>query len=88
MLWHVFLLAFVAGVFAIPPEQRDSLAALYGSTNGNFWFTKWNISSDPCTDGWFGVLCDASKNVTDISLSGNNLTGILPDLRLPALTNL
>ena len=73
------------------PGQKDSLVALYNSTGGPFWSLKqWDISTDPCNPSpWAGVSCDGSaSNVLRINLPNNNLTGSLPDLRLPELEGL
>ncbi|HEY5668429.1 MAG TPA: hypothetical protein VIS10_00445, partial [Anaerolineales bacterium] len=55
--------------------ERDTLMALYNSTNGDFWTnnTGWNTSAPHC--GWYGVTCDGSGNVTQLVLSSNNLSG-------------
>ena len=71
-----------------PPNQKESLIALYNNTAGPFWYvqTNWNFSTDPCTSRWFGVYCNLlNSTVTSISLDSNNLTGVLPDLQLPQL---
>ena len=44
------------------------------------WFNKWNVTSDPCEDSWYGVMCDSSNSaVLQLSLGSNNLSGALPD---------
>jgi Leucine-rich repeat (LRR) protein len=89
------LLAIVAGTAVrsagagIPPAERDALIALYGNTNGAGWTnrTNWrnadgtdfNTPGSECT--WFGVTCDAGQtHVVGLALSGNNLSGTVPDL--------
>ena len=65
-----------------PPVQSNPdqaiLVDLYNSTNGPGWTNKtnWLQSDSPC--GWFGVKCDGTGRVTELSLSGNNLNGTLP----------
>ena len=59
--------------------QLDALKALYNSTNGKAWTSKWDITkplSD--ADAWPGVTADAFGVVTKIDLSNNNLSGTLP----------
>lgn len=58
------------------------LVDLYNDANGPSWTTNtnWNTDSDICT--WFGVSCTnigGQDHVTTLSLSGNNLSGTLPD---------
>ncbi|RWR76376.1 putative inactive receptor kinase [Cinnamomum micranthum f. kanehirae] len=36
----------------------------------------WNISSDPCTNGWHGVDCGGQSSVTKVWLDGLGLNGI------------
>lgn len=82
----------------IPETERNVLITLYQSAGGERWANSSNwcdnlCSADPkfnspgteCT--WFGVTGDGSGgHVTRIVLSGNNLTGEMPDLK--ALTEL
>ncbi len=98
-LWMLVLLlgggAFVHAatdcnlVAEIPVQECQSLVNLYTSTAGTNWTnnTNWNATNTPCS--WAGITCSASgspKQVTEINLSGNQLTGTLPDnLNLPAL---
>lgn len=82
-------LMFVSGLAAgaIPQTERDALIALYNATDGANWTnrTNWrNVGdtdfNDPGTENtWFGVTCDAGNTmVTELDLSGNNLTGSIP----------
>lgn len=71
-------------------RQTDSLAliALYNSTNGDNWRIKWDTTQP--MDTWVGIKLNENGCVTCIDLdginncsldelSGNNLTGTLPD---------
>eukprot|EP01094_Clydonella_sp_ATCC50884_P006560 TRINITY_DN15782_c0_g1_i1.p1 TRINITY_DN15782_c0_g1~~TRINITY_DN15782_c0_g1_i1.p1 ORF type:complete len:273 (-),score=78.47 TRINITY_DN15782_c0_g1_i1:169-987(-) len=71
---------------ATTPEQKSALVALYNSTGGPYWFTRWDIDTDPCDNNWYGVLC-ANSNVYSLSLQSNNLTGTIPSA-LSGLTSL
>lgn len=74
---------------ALAPAELSTLQALYASTGGPGWTNQNNwLSGDPCTDGWFGVVCTggAEQHVQELHLSANNLVGTLPDLS--ALTSL
>lgn len=60
--------------------DKEALQALYKATDGKNWNnnTGWkNESSDPCTDGWFGVYC-VNGYVTYLGLVINGLYGKLP----------
>ena len=93
--WHVpmvmgrlMLFLFVGVICSLPQLQRDSLMALYNATGGQYWAQTWSTSTDPCgPPSWFGVIC-IDQNVTELNLVTNNLTGTLPDLQLPLLTDL
>ena len=81
------LLLVMQVVYSLPYQQKQSLLDLYVFTNGDSWFRPWNLSTDPCTGEWAGVVC-SNNNVIQLSLGSNNLTGSLPDLQLPELTSL
>lgn len=74
----------------LPPDECETLVALYHSTNGPHWIdgpvNGWTITQAPCR--WYGVTCSpgAPGHVTRIDLPEHNLTGTLPDLS--ALTSL
>jgi hypothetical protein len=90
-LLPLFVALLLSADCATPQYQKDSLLALYSSAGGPFWVNIWNISTDPCDDPslWFGVGCNAARNsVTFLDVSNNNLTGSLPDLQLPDLTDM
>jgi hypothetical protein len=66
--------------------ECEALVALYDSTNGAGWAnsTNWLVSNT--VGNWYGVTV-TSGNVTDLSLSDNNLSGSIPP-ELGSLTNL
>ncbi|EFA84670.1 leucine-rich repeat-containing protein [Heterostelium album PN500] len=59
--------------------ERDALVALYDQCGGNDWTMKsnWKVS-DPCTNNWYGVICNPNGQVTSLILEENNLVGSLP----------
>ncbi len=62
-------------------EDYFALLDLYDSTNGDNWInsTNWKLG-DPCTNNWFGVLCDPNDlHVIKIQMPTNNLSGNLPE---------
>jgi len=71
-------------VTEIPIAECQELLNLFHSTNGTNWRNKtgWNQNNTPCS--WAGITC-AGGHVTEINLSGNNLSGSLPNLNLPSL---
>jgi Leucine-rich repeat (LRR) protein len=64
-------------VTEIPQVQCEALVALYNSTDGANWSNNfdWNVTNTPCS--WSGVTCSAGQ-VTEISLSYNDLNGSIP----------
>lgn len=70
---------------AVPSRQEClSLVNLYLQTNGPAWNRQdgWLETNTPCE--WSGVMC-ADGKVTRLSREANQLTGSLPELRLPHL---
>ncbi|MEK6221029.1 MAG: hypothetical protein N2D54_02150, partial [Chloroflexota bacterium] len=66
----------------MPKVECNALVDFYNSTNGGSWTadTDWLTNVDPCT--WMGITCSGSapsKHVTEISITGNNLTGSIPN---------
>jgi len=62
----------------IPQSEREALIALYYATNGDNWTNKtgWNgIAGTECD--WYGVTCSGG-DLTELSLSSNNLVGTIP----------
>lgn len=64
---------------------------IYQSTGGEYWFHRWDTSTNPCFEDdtgktWYGVKCKLISSsqytwrfaVFEINLSNNNLSGILP----------
>jgi Leucine Rich Repeat (LRR) protein len=65
---------------AIPQSERDVLLEIYAATNGDEWTTQDGWNDEPGTEcSWYGVTC-TGDHVTEIALSGNHLTGNLPDI--------
>jgi Leucine-rich repeat (LRR) protein len=87
---------FTISPASISSAQRDTLIALYNSTNGNNWTnnTNWRLPGDPSQFNdpgtehtWYGVTCSPDHaKVIEINLPSNFLNGTLPDLS--ALTQL
>lgn len=70
-------------VISPAPHLGDSLAlvALYDSLGGPNWNNQTNWKSDQPINTWYGVTVTADANVTrvaGISLSNNNLQGLIP----------
>ena len=74
-------------VAASDPEDREALVTLYNATNGANWTRKDNWLSAKPIGEWGGVTTDAGGHVTELDLSGNNLTGEIPP-ELGSLSNL
>jgi hypothetical protein len=70
----------------MPQAECEALAAIYEATDGDNWDTNtdWLQTSTPCD--WYGVTCSAG-NVSELSLTENNLKGALPP-EVGALTHL
>ncbi|RPJ87444.1 MAG: hypothetical protein EHM18_01090, partial [Acidobacteria bacterium] len=62
----------------IPLSEREALIALYNSTNGPKWLYATNWLGPHGTEGtWSGVVVN-DGHVTQLQLTGRNLTGPLP----------
>lgn len=72
-------------------KNAYALNTIYHSCGGGLWFmnTNWNSAIPPCDVAmpWFGVTCDATGGVSNITLSGNDAVGNLPS-EIRALTTL
>ena len=62
------------------PEERAALIALYEATSGANWTHNDNWSTGASISTWYGVTTDESGRVVELLLSGNGLSGPLPDL--------
>lgn len=80
----VLLMALGSGVALaqIPEEQRAALIELYNATGGPNWTHNDYWLGPPGTEStWHGIYVDLSLNsVRHIVLSGNNLTGTIPEI--------
>ena len=70
-------------VVVVSQTERQTLEALYDSTNGDSWKdnTNWNTEQPICS--WFGIFCEEESSNGDhgvirIYLDYNNLNGNLP----------
>eukprot|EP00505_MAST-04D_sp_SCG-Rhode-Island_P001962 Stramenopile-MAST_4_protein_1962 len=61
-----------------PTAEKAALVDLWRSTAGSHWGQKWDLRTDPCNDGWYGVFCDEKGHIISIDLSQNHLLGYLP----------
>ena len=68
-------------------EDRAALVELYNATGGASWTNNTNWLSDRPIREWYGVSTDPDGRVSDLSLSGNELTGEIPR-ELGSLSNL
>ena len=59
-------------------NEKAALVDLWRATGGVHWRNNWDLRTDPCVMGWYGVRCDFSGHITTLNLSNNGLTGFLP----------
>ena len=75
-----------------PRNDREVLEVLYDSTGGESWTNRTNWKTSAPLGGWYGVTTDPAGRVTELDLSGNELTGPVPatlgDLELLETLNL
>ena len=66
-----------AAVTEIPQSECEALVAFYTSTGGDNWTrnTGWLQTNTPCT--WYGLTCNEG-HVTQLTLYGNHLQGVIP----------
>jgi len=76
MLLLLFALCLLANA-QTNPAQKSALISLHAATQGGGWYNKWNLTSDPCEDFWYGVKC-TGPNVYSLVLQKNNLLGTIP----------
>ena len=69
--------AKIAVVVALPENDRDVLEILYHRALGDGWTERTNWLSDEPLSEWAGVETDAGGRVVGLSLSGNNLRGLI-----------
>ena len=73
--------SFCMQVTEIPQSECETLVAIYTNTQGQYWENStdnnWLTNFEPCS--WTGISCD-DGHVIAIDLSGNQLTGTVPDL--------
>ena len=62
-----------------PLPDRDVLEAFYNATGGENWINSENWLTDASLGEWHGVSVNAEGRVTRLALSGNNLSGRLPE---------
>ncbi len=69
------------------PEEQQSLIDLYNATDGDNWTNNygWLDTNVPLEDWYNGYKQDTLCHITTIYLSGNNISGTIPDLNLPNL---
>ena len=68
------LLLLVAPASAL--DQKQVLSHLYSNSDGPNWTRGWDTDADDvCSDSYPGVSCDSNGRVSEIDLSGNNLSG-------------
>lgn len=72
-------LTVVQEVWSDPAPERTALERLYESTGGAGWLERENWCSERPLGEWYGVETDAEGHVTALTLSGNGLTGRLPE---------
>ena len=58
--------------------DREALEALYHATGGPDWRNRTNWLSAAPLGEWFGVVTDSDGRVTSLSLTGNELSGMIP----------
>ena len=59
-------------------NEKAALVDLWRSSGGVHWRNHWDLRTDPCVNGWYGIRCDYSGHVTTLNLANNGLPGFLP----------
>ena len=70
-----------------PSPNRDALTAIYHALDGENWTVQTNWLSSAPVDEWHGVTADEDGFVTHLDLSGNQLSGRIPE-EIGSLTRL
>ncbi|XP_009796493.1 protein STRUBBELIG-RECEPTOR FAMILY 6-like [Nicotiana sylvestris] len=69
------------------PNDASALRVMYGALNSPGQLTKWTANGgDPCGESWKGITCSGNNRVTEIKLSGLQLSGSL-GYQLASLTS-
>lgn len=80
--WVLYCLYFSTnGPAGTSMKQAETATSATRQPNSFGWknVDGWqNNNLDPCQDEWFGIVCDAQSQVTDILLQRNGLSGVLP----------
>ena len=66
---------------AMLSQDKSALLDLWQQAGGPGWFIKtgWeDLNTDPCLSYWFGVFCDDKGRLTDLVLTRNNVSGVIP----------
>ncbi len=71
-------IAVTVNASARPQNDREVLEVLYDSTGGESWTNRSNWKTSTPLDDWYGVTIDTAGRVTELDLSGNDLTGPIP----------
>ena len=61
-------------------DERNLLEQLFAAHGGHEWITTANWNTDTPISTWHGISTNGEQHVTSISLSSNNLKGLLSDL--------
>ena len=59
--------------------EREALIAIYNALDGDNWENNENWCSDKPVSEWYGIGVAENGSVSNISLSENNLSGVLPE---------
>lgn len=68
----------LGGYKSCQTNEKSSLLLLHSQTRGTTWKNKWDLTTDPCRDEWYGIRCNEDGNVIRIHLYNNQLLGPIP----------